>query len=264
MAVFPATTSHHCEWGCTVERAGENSLGGSSLLLTPISGGNSYEETVERLLQTIRLGLVAPGERLPSERELAVMLDVSRDTVREATSSLAEAGYLDIKRGRYGGTFVRSGEPSPSATGSPGRPAQPPRPGEIVDLLVFREVLETGAARQAAKTDLSAPTREALWQAHLECSSAGAAHYRRLDSRLHLLLAEVTGSTRLVSELASTRMRVNELLNQIPLLAPNIAHSNRQHAEIVSAILRGQADLAELLMRDHLEGTAALLRGFLG
>ena len=241
-----------------------NRLGDSSLLLTPISGGNSYEETVERLLQTIRLGLAAPGERLPSERELASMLDVSRDTVREATASLAEAGYLDIRRGRYGGTFVRSGDPEGSHEGPSPLPPRASGPQEIVDLLVYREVLETGAARIAARTELSAHTRETLWQSHLECSRAGEADYRRLDSRLHLLVAEVTGSTKLVAELASTRMRVNELLNAIPLLAPNIAHSNEQHADIVSAILRGQADLADMLMRDHLEGTAALLRGFLG
>lgn len=49
-----------------------------------------------------------------------------------------------------------------------------------------------------------------------------------------------------------------------PVLAQNIGHSSSQHEDIVSAILRGQADLAELTMRDHLEGTAALLRGFLG
>lgn len=247
-----------------MDESTSNRLGDSSLLLTPISGGNSYEETVERLLQTIRLGLVAPGERLPSERELASMLDVSRDTVREATASLAEAGYLDIRRGRYGGTFVLSGEPQRKGNADSVLPPRPVTAQEIVDLLVYREVLETGAARAAARTELSAHTREILWHSHLECSRAGEADYRRLDSRLHLLLAEITGSTRLVSELASTRMRVNELLNKIPLLAPNIAHSNEQHADIVSAVLRGQADLAEMLMRDHLEGTAALLRGFLG
>ncbi|MEY3909137.1 MAG: hypothetical protein RLZZ90_1044, partial [Actinomycetota bacterium] len=71
----------------------------SSLLLTKIRGGNAYEETVERILQTIRLGLIHPGEQLPPERELALMLNVSRDTVRDATSSLAEAGYLSIRRG---------------------------------------------------------------------------------------------------------------------------------------------------------------------
>ena len=243
-----------------MQRGNIHRLGDASLLLTPVSGGNSYEETVERILQTIRLGLISPGERLPSERDLATMLDVSRDTVREATASLADAGYVDVKRGRYGGTFVLTADPIRPV----GEADTAPTHDEIIDLLVFREVLETGAARAAASTALSADSREALWQAHLECSRAGSDSYRRLDSRLHLLVAEVTGSSRLVSELASMRMRVNELLNQIPLLTPNIAHSNEQHAEIVEAILKGQADLAELLMRDHLEGTAALLRGFLG
>ena len=246
-----------------VQRENPSRLGDASLLLTPISGGNSYEETVERILQTIRLGLIAPGERLPSERDLAVMLDVSRDTVREATASLVEAGYVDVKRGRYGGTFVLASEPN-AASREEATLGPPPSPDEILDILVYREVLETGAARAAAMTSLSAEIREALWQSHLECSRAGLDDYRRLDSRLHLLFAEVTGSPRLVSELASTRMRVNELLNQIPLLAPNIAHSNQQHQDIVDAILKGQGDLAEMLMRDHLEGTAALLRGFLG
>jgi len=242
-----------------------NRLGDSSLLLRPISGGNSYEETVERLLQTIRLGLVGPEQRFPSERELAAMLDVSRDTVREATASLAEAGYLDVRRGRYGGTFVRDTLPEEN----PHRENGPagggiPDPGEINDVLIYREVLEVGAVRAAAVSDLSSASRDELWQAHLDCSHASAEDYRRQDSRFHLLLAEVTGSQRLVREVANTRMRVNEMLNRIPLLTPNISHSTAQHEEVVSAILRGQDDLATLAMRDHLEGTAALLRGFLG
>lgn len=242
-----------------------NRLGDSSLLLRPISGGNSYEETVERLLQTIRLGLVGPEQRLPSERELASMLDVSRDTVREATASLAEAGYLDIRRGRYGGTFVRETLPEEKVhheSGTAGRGVLDP--AEINDVLIYREALEVGAVRAAAVSDLSSESRDELWRAHLECSHASAEDYRRQDSRFHLLLAEVTGSQRLVREVASTRMRVNEMLNRIPLLAPNISHSTAQHEEVVSAILRGQADLAAIAMRDHLEGTAALLRGFLG
>ena len=47
-----------------------------------------------------------PGESLPPERELAARLGVSRDTVREAIKSLADAGYLVSRRGRYGGTFL--------------------------------------------------------------------------------------------------------------------------------------------------------------
>ncbi|MFZ9105561.1 MAG: FadR/GntR family transcriptional regulator [Pontimonas sp.] len=240
-------------------REQESRLGDSSLLLRPISGGNSYEETVERILQTIRLGLVGPDQRLPSERELAVMLDVSRDTVREATASLADAGYLVIRRGRYGGTFVKGDLPDPDPEARHRLDSD-----HIHDILIFREVVEVGAARAAATQELSSESRDELWRAHLECSLASPEDYRRLDSRFHLLLAEVTGSRKLVEEVASTRMKVNQFLDAIPLLTPNISHSTEQHEEIVSGVLRGQADLAAMAMRDHLEGTAALLRGFLG
>src|SRR5260370_20724977 len=78
----------------------------SEALLRPVRPGNPFEDTVERLLQTIRLGVLHPGESLPPERELAARLGVSRDTVREAIKSLAHAGYLVSRRGRYGGTFL--------------------------------------------------------------------------------------------------------------------------------------------------------------
>src|ERR1043166_9456423 len=72
----------------------------------PVRGGNAFEITVARLAQAIRLGLVASGERLPPERELAERLQVSRVTLREAIAALREAGFLESRRGRSGGTFV--------------------------------------------------------------------------------------------------------------------------------------------------------------
>lgn len=233
-------------------------LGNSSLLLKKIRSGNAFEETVERILQTIRLGLAHPGDRLPAERDLANLLDVSRDTIREATASLAEAGFLVIRRGRYGGTFVAEKLPAESRTISSITQS------EMNDILIFREAVETGSAYSAAAAELSKEVRVALWKAHEETSRAKPLEYRRLDSRLHLLIAEVTGSGKLVTEVAYSRMRVNELLDQIPLLPPNIAHSNEQHEKIISAILRGDSIAAQEAMRDHLNGSAALLRGFLG
>src|SRR6476620_11383136 len=64
----------------------------SDALLRPVRPLNAFEDTVERLLQTIRLGVLQPGESLPPERELAARLGVSRDTVREAIKSLSDAG----------------------------------------------------------------------------------------------------------------------------------------------------------------------------
>ena len=58
-------------------------------------------------------------------------------------------------------------------------------------------------------------------------------------------------------------MRLDELLRAIPVMPANIAHSDQQHAAVVEAILGGQADAARTAMEEHVDGTAALLRGFL-
>jgi len=128
----------------------------SEALLRPVRPGNPFEDTVERLLQTIRLGVLQPGESLPPERQLASRLGVSRDTVREAIKSLADAGYLVSRRGRYGGTFLADALPRHTETPRVTR-------DEIDDALRLREILEVGAARMAASRTLTAAEREVLW-----------------------------------------------------------------------------------------------------
>ena len=225
-------------------------------LFRPVRTGNAFEETVERLLSAIRLGVVRVGERLPAERDLAVKLGVARVTLREAIHALAEAGYVESRRGRYGGTFVTTPpEPSTLATRTP--------VGQLDDVLILRQVLETGAAEQAAARTLAPDERRHLSDCLAEASAASLADYRRTDSRLHLAIAEVTASAALTQALADARMRVNDLLDHIPLLPLNIEHSNAQHELIVSSILGGDPDTARATMAEHLDGTAALLRGFL-
>jgi GntR family transcriptional regulator, transcriptional repressor for pyruvate dehydrogenase complex len=226
-------------------------------LLRPVRPGNAFEDTVGRLLQTIRLGVLQPGESLPPERELATRLGVSRDTVREAIKSLSDAGYLVSRRGRYGGTFLAEELPAHTGEG-PGVTR-----AEIDDALRLREILEVGAARMAAQRTLTAAEREVLWARMTDLREAAPEDYRRLDSRLHLAIAEAAGSSSLVPLVAENRMRLNSLLDQIPLLARNIAHSDKQHEAIVIAILAGDADGAAAAMRAHAAGSATLLHGFL-
>jgi DNA-binding FadR family transcriptional regulator len=229
----------------------------SDALLRPVRQGNPFEDTVERLLQMIRLGVLAPGESLPPERELAARLGVSRDTLREAIKSLADAGYLVSRRGRYGGTFLADELPRHTDDGSGVTRA------EIDDALRLREIIEVGAARMAAHRTLTAGEREVLWSRMSDVRGAAPDDYRRLDSRLHLAIAEAAGSPSLVPLVAENRMRLNGLLNQIPLLPRNIAHSDEQHEAIVMAILAGDGEAAAEAMRAHVAGSAALLHGFL-
>jgi GntR family transcriptional regulator, L-lactate dehydrogenase operon regulator len=227
-------------------------------LFRPVRAGNAFEETVERLLQAIRLGVVGAGERLPSERELAERLGVSRVTLREAIRALSDAGYVESRRGRYGGTFVNESLPGPER--SPGGKVDPVA---LEDALSLRYVLETGAAEMAAARSLSPADRQHLTGTLAEAASAGLDDYRRKDSRLHLAIAEVTASGSLTTAVADARSRVNQLLDRIPLLPPNLGHSNTQHEAIVDAILAGDAPAARQAMAEHIEGTASLLRAFL-
>lgn len=223
----------------------------------PVRSGNAFEETLARLLQSVRLGVVPPGEALPPERELASRLGVSRDVLREAIRSLAEAGYLESRRGRYGGTFVRR-----DLAGA-GLPRAERPPGELDDVIGLRRMLEEGAVAAAASRSLSAEEREGVWSRLLETAASGPAEYRRTDSLLHLTLGELAGVPSLLPLIADVRDRANALLDAIPLIAPNLAHSNAQHEAIVSAVLRGDPESAQRAMREHLDGTAALLRAFL-
>ncbi|MFI6828058.1 MULTISPECIES: FadR/GntR family transcriptional regulator [unclassified Kribbella] len=227
----------------------------------PVRTGNPFEETVERLLQAIKLGVVVPGDRLPSERDLAARLNVSRVTLREAIHALTEAGYVESRRGRYGGTFVNTQLPKPRRT--PAKRLARELGDGLEDALVLRSALETGAAEASASRALSDAEQEHLRRCLAETSAARLSDYRRFDSRLHLAIAEVSGSPSLTSATADVRMRLNELLDAIPLLERNLRHSNEQHEAIVEAILAGDAPAARQAMQEHLSGTATLLRAFL-
>jgi len=222
----------------------------------PVREGNALEDTVARLVQTLRLGVVAPGESLPPERELASRFAVSRDTVREAIRELADAGYLVRRRGRYGGTFVADPVPPPARASA--------TPEEIGDILGLRRVLEAGAARAAAGRTFSAQERAALWARHEATRAAREADYRRADTLLHLAIAEAAGIPSLVPLIAENRAQVNVWLDTFPLLPRNIEHSDDQHERIVTAILAGRPEAAEECVLAHLAGSEALLRGFLG
>jgi DNA-binding FadR family transcriptional regulator len=229
-------------------------------LLGPVRAGNAFEETVERLLAVIKLGVVTPGNRFPAERELAGLLGVSRITLREAIRALQQAGFVESKRGRFGGTFVTYVPPPPSRAEA--RRLAREDSGRITDALTFRMAVETGAAEALALAD-GDHGRDILLKRLAAVNAATPEHYRRLDTMFHLGIAELTGSSLLTAACADARMRLNDLLNAIPVLRRNIEHTAAQHTEIADAILAGDPGRARRAVAEHLDGTGALLRGFL-
>jgi DNA-binding FadR family transcriptional regulator len=241
--------------------AGEFEL---TTVLRPVRAGNAFEETVERLLTVIKLGVVGPGQRFPSERDLAAQLGISRITLREAIRELQQAGFVESRRGRSGGTFVTYRPPAPSR-GELRRIAVEDG-DKLTDALTFRMAVETGSAQLLAQVSGEAARANVRYvlQARLaDVKRASPQDYRRLDTLFHLSIAELTGSTLLAAACADARMRLNDLLNAIPVLRRNIDHTAGQHAAIVEAILAGDAELARRAVAEHLDGTGALLRGFL-
>ncbi len=123
------------------------------VVLRPVRGHHAFEACVEQLATAIRLGVYPLGAALPSERELAERLRVSRATLREAMAALRQAGLVETTRGRGGGTVVTLKPRSPSARKA--LRADAATRADWLDALAWRRVVEPGAAALAAETSLS-------------------------------------------------------------------------------------------------------------
>jgi GntR family transcriptional repressor for pyruvate dehydrogenase complex len=232
-------------------------------VLRPARGYHAFEACVEQLATTIRLGVYPRGSMLPPERELAQRLHVSRSTLREAMAALRQAGLVETTRGRGGGTVVTLKPRTPSGRAAARVPAA--RRQDWLDALDFRRIVEPGAAHMAAAADLEAGARAQLETAHADVVAAHKpAQHRQADSRFHLTVATLTGSPRVVEAVTSVQSTLHEMLLAIPVLEANIAHSDRQHAALVRAILGRQPERARRAMEEHCDDTAALLRGLVG
>ena len=243
----------------------------SDVVLGPVRGHHAFEGCVEQLATAIRLGVFPTGSVLPPERDLADRLGVSRATLREAMAALREAEMVVTTRGRGGGTVVAYEPVAPAyaedeTRGGAGA-ALAGRREALLDCLTFRRVVEPGASGTAAGRTLSAAEKMLLTTVLQEVDQAlargGPAAHRQADSRLHLALASVTGSDRIIRAVTDVQGCLHEMLQLIPVLPVNIEHSTAQHHAIVDAVLAGSPGRARQAMERHCDDTAALLRGLL-
>ncbi|WHT22273.1 GntR family transcriptional regulator [Crossiella sp. CA-258035] len=194
------------------------------------------ERVFEALLDLIITGSLAPGQHLV-EGELAEMLGVSRQPVREALQWLNNEGWVDLVPGY--GAFVHV-----------------PTEQEADQLLAVRTLLETESARLAAlNTDKEgvARLREICQQGEAAVLADDVDGAVAANAALHRLVTELSGNKVLLELAAQVDRRVRWFYT--PVARQRGKQSWREHRKLISAISTGDAERAAEIMREHTDRT---------
>jgi GntR family transcriptional regulator, transcriptional repressor for pyruvate dehydrogenase complex len=221
----------------------------------PVSTRRTFEEAVDQIAEKIKAGDLHAGERLPSERDLAARMRISRPTLREAIKVLTEAGVLEVRRGQSGGIFVAS-ELVPRELL---RSRQEIRFGEVAGVLEARRLLEPRVAQLAA-VHAGEDDFQAMAQI-IERSRAVAARddflrnedlFLQLDLKFHLAIARSTRNATIVSLMRSL-LRQLEIARDMAMHAPLVPDWTIDiHERTLAAIRATDFPLIEAVMDEHL------------
>lgn len=242
--------------------AGANQSGPSAVASrswgAPIVSRRVVDDVVDRLVTAVALGLYVPGQQLPTERELATMLDVSRTSVREALKQLTDGGYLDVRRGRNGGYFVLANWGPKSAEHVHRQLVA--NWSEYQELFDARTLIEPLIARTAAgrRTSRDMEMISAALQAYVDAPDRNAS--RLADAGLHLAVARATHNPILVDISVDLRTKISLNLGAEPYTEEVRRIAVGQHRELVAAVAEGRADDAAEVAARHFLLSETLFR----
>ena len=223
---------------------------GAGTRLGPIKARQRYEHVADRLAADIRAGRLEPGERLPSERDLARRLEVGRASVREAIAALQVAGMIETRPGA--GSFVAAGAAERSREAHDSSPS---------DLLEARALLEPTVARLAAQR--GGPDTE-IEQLLAAMENADGDAWNDCDRRFHQRIAALTGNPVLAGLADHIAAVMDEPLWQ-RLRDDSIAVPGRttihlaEHRMIYEAIVAGDAEAAAFYSAQHINRVRAYM-----
>ncbi len=221
-------------------------------VFAPLDEGGRAGTVARRLAQAITLGLLLDGERLPAETELASQFGVSPVTLREALAALREAGLVETRRGRRGGSFVRA--PADGEAGT--QAAQLTRQlrqlslHELRDIGDHRAAVAGTAARLAAQRAL--PGEVATLREHVgRLRAAGTlSERRRADARIHIEIAAAAQSPRLTREEMTLWSEVGDLV-WLPVTESQVPGVASEHDALIDAIEQRGGEHARRLAEQH-------------
>jgi GntR family transcriptional regulator, transcriptional repressor for pyruvate dehydrogenase complex len=209
-----------------------------------------YEQIAQQLQRMILDGLMKVGDKLPPERELAEMLQVSRGSLRDAIRTLELMGLVEARQGE--GTVVCN--PSVNSLINPLATVLLRQRELIGDLLEFRRMIEpTLAARAAANaTDQEVAFMEDILRRQKEKVDRGELAIEE-DSEFHYSIARAAGNSVVLKVLDAFMDLLRESRERSLQLEGRLQKSYTGHRRILNAIRRHDAPAAEAAMRQHID-----------
>lgn len=218
--------------------------------LVPVERSTLVQSVVDQLVTLIGDGVLRPGDRLPSERDLMKRLSVGRSTVREALRSLAMMNLVDLRPGQ--GSYVK--DLGVQTVINPDLLTTLLDRSVTVDLLEVREIIEPAAielaAHRATEEDL-VELQSLLDRCHA-AHAAGKPTYD-LSAQVHVALARCTHNGVLTMFMESILGLLTERGTQLEHLAGYTDWEIASHQEIIDAVRGRNARKARRLMKEHLE-----------
>jgi GntR family transcriptional repressor for pyruvate dehydrogenase complex len=216
-----------------------------------------YELVAEQILELIARSRLQPGDRMPTENELAMQLGASRTVVREAIKILSALGRVRARKGR--GLYVADDEGMLGARRWEGF-FLPADLDHVYMLFEFRRVQESEASRLAAARATPAELRaiEAAADMCREGYVTGqTALFNRGDDEFHLSVAAASHNQFLVTAVREARrlLRQSSTIGLRGTLGGHAAEAVEEHAAIYRAICDGDADAAAHAATVHLDNT---------
>lgn len=234
-------------------------------MFRPVSAQHASALVVEQVRTAVDLALLVPGDRLPPERELAALLDVSRPTLREALRVLAMSGYVSIRRGASGGAYVL--ERPRTGQAEHVREALSTRRRELAELLEWRRLVEAEAAALAADR-VSDDQLRALRARMVESGgrhARGPELWRAADSRFHMAVAEASGNPYVLDAVHRVRAELAHALDALILLQATAGPAAvTEHEAILAALQARDPGAAREAAARHGRSTEEHLDAFLG
>lgn len=227
-------------------------------LLERVRLRSAGEHVADRLVTAIALGEFVPGQRLPSERELASTLGISRTTVREAVQRLAALGYVEVRRGRSGGAYVKTSW-GPQAREMVARTLLPGWE-RFERLFDFRRLVEPLIARTAAERRSTEDVSriDGALRAYLDAPDREAS--RAADQALHEAVAGATQNPYLANLGSLIRSEISLGFGAEPFSAEIRAKAVKDHTKLARAIAAGDAAAAARVAGTHFRLTESTVR----